>query len=163
MLGAGTVPEAGTFYAVPLVGQGPPESGAGEWECTTDDRMDFSLTIAARDGSIRLDILGEQSTQGTYRDGILTAELTSEGDHVPHHRPIPRDTLTGGWREAGCGTFTCRKPAAERWRESRALVPLYFYEGKYTTEPKPGAKPIARVWCNPTAMLALDREIVEEL
>ena len=70
--------------------------------------------------------------------------------------------MTGGWREDGGGTFTCRKPATERWRESRALVPLYFYEGKYTTEPKPGAKPIARVWRNPTAVLALDREAVEE-
>ena len=46
---AGTVPEAGTFFAVPLAGKGPPESGAGEWDCTTDDRMDFSLTIAAPD------------------------------------------------------------------------------------------------------------------
>ena len=52
--------------------------------------------------------------------------------------------------------------ATERWRESRALVPLYFYKGKYTTEPKPGANPIARVWRNPAAMLALDREAVEE-
>jgi hypothetical protein len=45
-----------------------------------------------------------------------------------------------------------------RQHDSRALAPLYFYDGKYTTEPKPGARPIARVWRNPAAEFALDRE-----
>jgi hypothetical protein len=155
---AGTVPVAGVFYAVPLVGQAPPESGAGEWNCTTNDNMHFSLAIAARDGSIRLDILGEQFTNGTYRDGALRAEVSSDG--VTYHiTGSYRDgKLTGGWKEDGGGTFTCTRPATEAWRDSRALVPLYFYDGKYTTEPKPGAPPIARVWRNPAAALALDRE-----
>ena len=118
------------------------------------------LTITAPDGSIRLDILGEQSTKGTYRDGILTAELTSEGITYHITGRYRGGTLTGGWREDGGGTFTCRKPPSAG--ANRARWCLYFYEGKYATEPKRGAKPIARVWRNPTAMLALDREAVEE-
>ena len=155
---AGTVPVAGVFYAVPLVGQAPPESAAGEWNCTTNDNMHFSLAIAARDGSIRLDILGEQFTSGTYRDGALRAEVALDG--VTYHiTGSYRDgKLTGGWKEDGGGTFTCARPATEAWRDSRALVPLYFYDGKYTTEPKPGAPPVARVWRNPAVALALDRE-----
>src|SRR5262249_35623414 len=143
---AGTVPVAGIFYAVPLAGHVPPESAGGEWACTTNDRMDFSLRIAARDGSIRLDILGEQFTKGVYRDGTLTAELTSDGITYHITGRYRGDKLTGGWKEDGGGTFSCSRPATEVWRNSRALVPLYFYEGKYTTELKPGAKPIARVW-----------------
>lgn len=154
----GTVPVAGIFYAAPLEGQAPPDSAAGEWDCATDDRTDFSLAISARDASIRLDILGEQFTKGNYRDGTLTAELTNAGITYHFIGSYRADTLTGGWKEDGGGTFTCTRPATEGWRDSRALVPLYFYEGKYTTEPKPGAKPIARVWKNPTVVLALDRE-----
>ncbi|HXK05927.1 MAG TPA: hypothetical protein VMS37_26235 [Verrucomicrobiae bacterium] len=88
-------------------------------------------------------------------------EATSEGITYHITGRYRGDTLTGGWKEGGGGTFTCTRSATEGWRDSRALAPLYFYEGKYTTEAKPGAKPIARVWHNPAAMLALDREAVE--
>jgi hypothetical protein len=54
------------------------------------------------------------------------------------------------------------RSATEAWRYSPALVPLYFYGGRYTTEPKPGAQPIARVWRNPAVSLMLDREAAAE-
>jgi hypothetical protein len=159
---AGTVPVAGAFYVVPLAGQAPPESAAGEWNCTTDDGTDFSLAISARDGSIRLDVFGEQFTKGAYRDGGLRVEVVDEG--ITYHLTGSyRDgKLSGGWKEDGGGTFTCARPATEAWRDSRALVPLYFYDGEYTTAPKAGAQPLARVWRNPTAWLALDREAAAE-
>ena len=158
---AGSVPVAGVFYAVPLAGQAPPESAAGEWNCATNDQTDFSLAIAASDGSIRLDVLGEHFTEGAYRDGALRAEVS---DGVTYHiTGTYRDgKLSGGWKEDGGGTFTCARPATEAWRDSRALVPLYFYDDKYTTEPKPGAQAIARVWRNPAAWLALDRGAAAE-
>ena len=159
---AGAVPVAGAFYAAPLAGQAPPESAAGEWSCTADEETEFSLAIAAHDGSIRLDILGEHFQKGSYRDGTLHAEGTFYGTTY-HITGSYRDgRLSGGWKEDGGGTFTCTRPATEAWRYSRALVPLYFYGGTYTTEPKPGVQPIARVWRNPTTWLALDREAAAE-
>jgi len=50
---AGSVAVGEAFYAVPLAAQAPPESAAGDWTCTTNDRLDFSLAIAARDGNDR--------------------------------------------------------------------------------------------------------------
>jgi hypothetical protein len=159
---AGTVEVAGTFYAVPLAGQAPPQSAAGDWDCVTNDKMDFSLAIAAHDGSLRLDIDGEHFTEGAYRDGALHAELTSDG--VTYHLAgsYSDGKLTGGWKEDGGGTFACRRPSTEAWRDSPALVSLYFYDGKYSTEPKAGAHPIARVWRNPAVSLMLDREAAAE-
>jgi hypothetical protein len=116
---AGTVPVAGVFYALPPGGPALSESAAGEWNCTADGDTEFFLLIAARDGSVRLDILGERFTKGDYRDG----------------------KLTGGWKEDGGEEFNCARPASEAWRDSRALAPLYFYDGKYTTDAKPGAQP----------------------
>ena len=156
------MPVAGVFYAVPLAGEEPPESGAGEWSCTGDEGTEFSLAIAAKDGSIRLDILGERFTKGAYRGGALQAEVAFDG--VTYHiaGSYRGGKLTGGWKEDGGGKFNCTRPATDAWRDSRALVPLYFYDGKYTTEPKPGARPIARVWRNPNAWLALDRAAAAE-
>jgi hypothetical protein len=157
---AGTEAVANVFYALPPAGQAPSESAAGEWTCMTNDETSFSLAIAARDGSIRLDILGEHFTTGAYRDGDLRTEVMFEG--VTYHitGSYRYGKLTGGWKEDGGGTFTCTR--ADAWRHSRALVPLYFYDRKYTTQPKRGAQPIARVWRNPAAWLALDREAAAE-
>ena len=159
---AGTVQVAGVFYAVAPDGPASSQSPGGDWNCFTDDRTDFSLAIAARDGSVRLDIEGEHFTGGVYRDGTLHVEIPF-GATTYHLTGIYRDRrLTGSWKEDGGGTFTCTRPATEAWRYSPALVPLYFYGGKYTTEPKPGAKPIARVWRNPAVSLMLDREAAAE-
>jgi len=158
----GSVPVGEAFYAVPLAAQAPPESAAGDWTCTTNDRLDFSLAIAARDGNVRLVILGERFTGGTYADSALRVDVTSEGTTY-HITGSYRDgRLTGGWKEDGGGTFTCARPDTDAWRDSRALVPLYFHDGKYTIEAKPGAQPIARVSRNPAAALALDRAAAAE-
>ena len=97
-----------------------------------------------------------------YRNGALHAEIPFDATTY-HLTGIYREgRLTGSWKEEGGGTFTCTRPTTEAWRYSPALAPLYFYGGKYTTEPKPGAQPIARVWRNPSAWLALDREAAAE-
>ena len=158
----GTVQVAGVFYAASPSEPASSESAAGDWDCSTDDRTVFSLAIAARDGSVRLDIEGEHFTGGAYRDGALHAEIPVDATTY-HVTGIYRDgRLTGSWKEEGGGTFTCTRPTTEAWRYSPALVPLYFYGGKYTTEPKPGAQPIARVWRNPAVSLMLDREAAAE-
>lgn len=159
---AGSVAVGEAFYAVPLAAQAPPESAAGDWTCTTNDRLDFSLAIAARDGNVRLDILGERFTKGTYEDGALSVDVTSDGIAYHITGSYHDGKLTGGWKEDGGGTFACARSDTEAWRDSRALVPLYFQEGKYTIEAKPGAQPLARVWRNPTAALALDRAAAAE-
>jgi hypothetical protein len=154
---AGTIPIADLFYALPYAMQAP-DSAAGDWICKTMDKTDFTLAISGRDGSIRLDILGEQSTKGAYNKDFLETEVTLGG--ITYHLTglYSEGTLAGSWKEDGGGTFTCTRPTMERWQDSSALVPLYFYDGKYTTVPKAETQPIARVWRNPLSGLPLDRE-----
>jgi len=155
---AGTVAVAGgLFYGLPPDRQWPPESAAGEWDCVTADKLDFTLAIVARDGSIRVDLLGEQYTKGSYRDGDLAAEVLSDGVTYHISGSYREGKLTGGWKEDGGDTFTCARSVSDGWRDSSALAPLYFYDGKYTIEPKAGVEPVARVWRNPSPWLALDR------
>ncbi len=158
----GTVQVAGVFYAVAPDGLAQSQSAAGDGDCLTNDKRDFSLAIAAYDGRLRLDIDGERFAGGVDRDGALHVELTSYG--VTYHLAASYSDgkLTGGWKEDGGGTFACKRRITETWRDSPALVPLYFYDGKYTTEPKAGARPIARVLRNPAVSLMLDREAAAE-
>jgi hypothetical protein len=154
---AGTVPIADLFYALPYDGH-TPASAAGDWICTTMDKTDFNLAVSEHDGSIRLDILGEQFTKGEYDNGFLRAEVTLGGIVYHLTGKYSEGMLTGGWKEDSGGMFSCTRPTMENWRDSGALVPLYFYDGKYTVTPKPDMQPIARVWRNPASELALDRE-----
>jgi hypothetical protein len=153
---SGTVPVAGLFHAVALDGRSP-DSAAGDWSCTTDDKTNFALQIGDQ-GSVQLDLLGEQFTNGTFREEGLRVNVTIDGTTYHLHGRYREGSLSGEWAEDGGGTFTCTRTDTESWRNSRALVPLYNYDGTYTVEPRPGSKPIAKVWRNPLSVLPLDRE-----
>jgi hypothetical protein len=157
----GTVSVAGLFHAAPL-GDAAAAGAPGDWSCTTNEKLDFDLAISPGDGSIRLGILGEEYTKGSIRENNLAAEVTIERITYRLYGSLQEGKLSGGWKEDGGGTFTCRRAASEAWRDSPALVPLYFHDGKYSTQPAPGAQPIARVWRNPGAILVLDREAAAE-
>jgi hypothetical protein len=153
----GTVSIDGLFHAVAIGADGAVESATGDWTCRTNDDTDFALAITEQRG-IRLGLMGQEFTKGSFRDGALAAEVTMDGITYRLGARYTAGKLEGGWAEDGGGTFTCTRPDTGDWRRSRALVPLYSYDGKYTVEPRTGVKPVALVWRNPLTVLPLDRD-----
>ena len=73
---------------------------------------------------------------------------------------IQQGKLVVSWKNAKneSGRLTCdHEPTRDRWLSSKAMAPQYVSGGFYTTRPVEGARPITRVWRNPSDKLMLDR------
>jgi hypothetical protein len=150
---AGTVEIAGLFYALPPASTAAPPSVLGAWECQDPG---FSLDLAAEGERLTAHVAGLPPANGTLRGG--TAHFVErDGDDATAR--LEAGNLVVEWKgPAGTGKTTCERAAPEeQWSHSRALALLYYYGGMYTTQPKSGVRPVARVWRNPTDTLALDR------
>jgi len=100
------------------------------------------------------------SVGGTLRGGVVSFVLRSGDDTFDATAALKADELAVEWKESNgdLGAAVCKRAVpSEQWFESTALIPLYLHSGSYTTEPNPGAAPVARVWRNPSAELMLDR------
>jgi hypothetical protein len=151
----GTIDIRGLFYALPATPYPLPQTVAGNWECA-----DFSLDIAAQGDQVTVQALGLPSVGGTLRGGVVRFVLRSGDDTFDATATLKADELAVEWKESSgdVGAAACKRAVpSEQWFKSTALIPLYFHSGAYTTEPSPGAAPVARVWRNPSAELMLDR------
>jgi len=151
----GTVEVGGLFYALPTVAAAAPVTISGTWNCE-----DFSIDLIADGERVTAQTSG-MSGSGTLREGIASFVLR-QGDGA--HRAtasLEAGKLHVTWTDPqnAAGHAICgRAESPERWFDSSALAPLYFYDGAYTTSPKPGVPPIGRVWRNPADVRSLDRD-----
>jgi hypothetical protein len=128
---------------------------AGNWGCP-----DFSLGIVAQGDQVNVQALDLPSVAGTLRGGVVRFVLRTRDGSFDTTATLKGDELAVEWKESNgdVGAAVCKRAVpSEQWFKSTALIPLYFHSGSYTTEPNPGAAPVARVWRNPSAELMLDR------
>ena len=152
----GTIDIGGVFYALPPEPRSAPSGIAGNWKCD-----DFSLEIAGEGGHPTISALGAQGN-GTLRGGAADFALSEGRKAYRVSARLRGDKLEVSWSGPANddGSSVCeRDPSADsHWTSASALVPLYFRDGVYTTESPPGARPVARVWRNPTSIRVLDRD-----
>jgi hypothetical protein len=155
----GTIAVDGLFYALPAAsGSAAPPTVLGEWNCA---EAGFSVELSAKGEQLKAVVSGLPQGEGTLKGSV--AQFTIHDGKKTYSATA---VLRGGkldlkWEsaEAGNGEATCDSLASRpTWANSQALVALYHYDGMYTTTPKPGAEPVARVWLNPMETLGLDRD-----
>jgi hypothetical protein len=152
----GAVQVGGLFYAVAPDSAGEPASVAGSWDCKDHD---FTLDLRADGERLTAVVSGDAQGTGTLRDGVARFDIRIDGALYHATAQLKSGQLAVEWTGAETDQATCTRAAARPdWRASRALVPLYVYNGVYSTQPRPGARPIARVWRNPLTTLPLDRD-----
>jgi hypothetical protein len=154
----GTIAVGGLFYALPAASRSAaPPTVLGEWNCA---EAGFSVDLSAKGEQLKAAVSGLPQGEGTLKEGI--AQFTIHDGKKTYNATA---VLRGGkldlkWEsaEAGNGEAACDSLASRpTWENSQALVALYHYDGMYTTKPKPGVEPVARVWLNPMETSALDR------
>ena len=145
----------GLFYALPVA---VPETSLGilgSWNCD-----DLQIDFRADGERIAVDA-GGTAGSGELHGGVVEFVVRQNDAPVRGTASLQAGKLAVAWqdsRNAG-GHLTCERAAPEQqWLNSKALVTLYFSSGIYTTQPSAGARPIARVWRNPTRSLSLDRD-----
>jgi len=151
----GTIDIRGLFYALPATPHPLPQTVAGNWGCP-----EFSLGIVAQGDQVNVQALDLPSVTGTLRGGVVRFVLRTRDGSFDTTATLKGDELAVEWKESNgdVGAAVCKRGVpSEQWLKSTALIPLYFHGGSYTTEPNPGAAPVARVWRNPSAELMLDR------
>jgi hypothetical protein len=151
---AGIIEIGSLFGALPAEAQVPAPGVTGSWQCRD---AGFALTITADGDRLKVQADELPPVSGVIRNGIATFRIEDDDDFYDA-TAFPRSgKLALQWKEkAGAGQAVCDPLPSDPWINSRAIVPLYFYNGVYTTKARPGAKPVARVWRNPSAVLALD-------
>jgi len=152
----GTIEVGGLFAALPMAAAAPPAGIAGTWNCDG-----FSIDIAVQGGRVTAQTLG-MSGSGSLREGKASFVLRQGDGAYPVEAALQAGKLNVRWTDPqhGAGQSTCERAAVstEQWTASSALVPLYFYDGRYTTQPRVGAAPLARVWRSPVDARVLDRD-----
>jgi hypothetical protein len=154
----GAMEIGGLFGALPVALPQAPISALGSWECREEG---FSLSLAAEGEQLTVLMNGLPATAGALRDGVASFRLSDGGNVYDASASLQAGKLAVKWKEKSgeTGEVTCDPVRPwDNWAGSHAIAPLYYYDGKYTTKSKAGAKPIARVWRNPTNVIALDPE-----
>ena len=153
----GTVLIGGLFYALPVsyVPVPAPASVLGNWDCKNPD---ISLQLSKNGERLRATVGGFPSAIGTLHNGIGRFMVHDGKDSYDATASLNNGKLLLKWKSAGDGEATCVSSAPnENWPDSKALVPLFFYDGMWTTQARPGSMPVAQVWRNPMDTLPLDR------
>jgi hypothetical protein len=163
---AGAVAVDGLFYALPsAVAPASPPSVLGAWHCAD---AGFSVELRAKGERLQAAVSGLPLGEGTFRGGVAQFTIHDGKKSYRATATLPGQKLdlkwestTDGNRETTCDAFV----SIPGWVSSQALVALYHYDGLYTTKPKAGIDPIARVWLNPnpadTLLLDGDAEPVK--
>ena len=152
----GTVPVSALFTALPPTSKEEPPSVLGEWDCKSEDT---TVELAAQGDQLTAQIPGLPLGTGTLRDGIAHFIIADGKDSIDATASVKGGKLAVIWtQKSETNQATCeRSLLPDQWRSSTALVPLYFADGVYSTSPRAGAEPVARVWRNPAKILLLDR------
>lgn len=154
----GTIAVGGLFYALPASAPAMPANVLGTWNCK---EAGFSLDLAARGEQLTVLVSGFPPGSGTLRGSVAQFAIRDGNEGYDATASLHDGKLDLKWKSThgDSGQVKCESiTPAEKWPNSRALVPLYYYDGTYTTHPKPGTAPIARVWLNPMDTLGLDRD-----
>lgn len=152
----GTVEVNALFRALPLTAPQPSAGVLGAWNCSGE----FSLDLAAKGEQLTVEIDGATGS-GTLRRGLASFVIRLEGGTYRGSASLQGGKLKVAWKDPrnAAGEIACERVASSgNWTGSTALVPLYFYDGQYTTRPKSGINPIARVWRSPVGAQVLDRD-----
>lgn len=153
----GTVEVGGLFRALPVAFPEPQRSVLGSWDCRDEG---FSLSLTAEGDRVTVSTPGMPPSTGALHDGVASFQLRNGDDVYDATASWQAGKLAVNWKgKRETGQAACdRVHPWDPWANSRAIVPLYFHDGIYSTKAKPGVEPIARVWRNPTDVIALDPE-----
>jgi hypothetical protein len=158
----GTVTVDGLFAALPPASQEEPLGVLGKWNCKSEDTS-AELTMQGDQLVVRIPKLPLGT--GTLRDGIARFVIADGQDRVEATASVKGGNLIVAWvekpggKESGRFEAACERVAPpELWRKSSALVPLYSSDGVYSTVPRAGAEPVARIWRNSAKILPMDRD-----
>ena len=127
---AGTILVDGLFYALPV--ESAPttsrESILGEWDCKDPD---LSVYLSAKGEQVTAQVSGFPTATGTLRHGIARFVVHSGKESYDATASLDGANLDLKWKNAGVasGEATCTSALPiEKWSQSKALVPLYFYD-----------------------------------
>lgn len=151
----GTIEIGGLFYALPVNVRAAPPGMLGRWRCDESE-----MELSADGDRIAVGVLGMHGS-GMLRGGVVEFAIQQGNDRYKGTASMQKGKLEVSWKDSKseAGQFTCEHAAEQvDWTDSKALVPLYFTNGKYTTQATDASQPIARVWRNPSDKLRLDRD-----
>jgi hypothetical protein len=152
----GAIEIGGLFFALPVAAASSSSGILGSWNCDEGLQIDFRA-----DGEhIALDA-GGATGAGRLRGNAVEFVIHQDDGPVQGTASLQGGKLGVSWKDAknGGGQLACqRSTSEEQWLNSKALVPLYYSGGVYSTQPSAGARAIARVWRAPAGKLLLDRD-----
>lgn len=162
------------FYALPLETPPPADPVAGKWigKIKELDDMPFDLDLQRNGDRVTGSAEGLKAEKGEFKEGRLHLELTDDEDTYVLNGLVQQGKITGQWRSVKAqdeGEWTAERAKVPDL-ESPDIVQLYEYHSTsgarfYSTDPAPrpdvpgrSAKPLCRVWRNPTSLLILDSD-----